>query len=586
MKQLKRYLWLMIVLALVACGSEEPTAVPTEEPEPTAVPTEVPAEPTEELAPTVVPTEVPVEPTAEPTELPAEPKEVPVEPTAVPTEAPPTPTIEPTPAVESFNEMGVSFTYSPDLNISQVTAQKIPAQLLGVEGAPFYFTDVPEFIEMRMDTPQGPAIMYVRPIRDADNVYYATQPADLVADFTAFEEQIAAEGEGRIDQQQLRYLDFASGRGLHAVSYQFETDGVQKITNQNLYYFFDGFTADGRYYVNLSYPIDAPILEDSGDFTDEEREAAEADFDAYVLNQMSPLGDLTADEFSPSLAVLDEMIASIAVAGDASTEISVLANDPDCTNDAAFIRDVTIADAAVINPGETFTKIWEVQNVGTCTWTSAYTAAFINGEDLGWTGFVDVDGIAPGENFQIAVDLTAPRAPGIYEGRWQMVNEALEPFGVAVFVTIVVPQDPITRTPSPVAPISPVGTAVPKDCVDDAIYVDDITIEDGQAINPGERFTKIWEIRNTGTCTWTADYALGYVDGAALGWDGSLNTAVADIEPGDSFQISLDLIAPQETGIYEGRWQLLNDNGQPFGVILFVPIFVPEEPIPTATPEG
>ncbi|MCA9982118.1 MAG: hypothetical protein KDD89_14840, partial [Anaerolineales bacterium] len=162
-----------------------------------------------------------------------------------------------------------------------------------------------------------------------------------------------------------------------------------------------------------------------------------------------PLNDLATSDFTPDLALLDEMVQSIKIAPNASTEVSELANDPNCVNDATYVRDVTIPDASIINPGEPFEKIWEVVNSGTCTWTSAYTAAFSDGDDLGWTGFVEVDRVAPGELFQIAVDLQAPQIPGIYEGRWQMINEVGEPFGVKVYVTIVVPEEPIPATATP-----------------------------------------------------------------------------------------------------------------------------------------
>ncbi len=110
---------------------------------------------------------------------------------------------------------------------------------------------------------------------------------------------------------------------------------------------------------------------------------------------------------------------------------------------------MTIPDATIINPGEPFQKIWEIVNSGTCIWNSAYTAAFSDGDDLGWTGFVQVDRVAPGELFQIAVDLEAPLVPGIYEGRWQMINEVGEPFVLKVYVTIVVPEEPIETESAP-----------------------------------------------------------------------------------------------------------------------------------------
>lgn len=453
MKRTTLMMLLAFVLALVACGAEDPTATPAATAttsavvEPTAEATTTSeATATAELAPTEVmtPTEVVETPTTEAA----------VEPTAEPTATTePTPTVEPTPEVETVDESGVQFSYSPDLGITNVQVAKTPAQLLGVDGAPFYFTDVPEFIRITFDTPQGPGLMYVRPVRDESGQFFSTQTPELIQYFTEFEEQLTLEGEGRLDQQQLAYLKFGGeGKGLRAVSYLYDEPGIFKITNERLYYFFDGFTGDGRYYINLEYPISTALLEDSGEFTPEELAEVSLDFDGYITTTLSPLNEVTVSDFDPDLALVDALVQSLTIDPSASTEVSVLANDPNCVNDSDYVRDVTIPDATIINPGDSFQKVWEVVNIGSCTWTSAYTAIFVDpevGTNMGWTGFVKVEQVRPGETFQIAVDLVAPLEPGIYEGRWQMVNESLEPFGIKVYVTIVVPEEPITVTPTP-----------------------------------------------------------------------------------------------------------------------------------------
>lgn len=37
-----------------------------------------------------------------------------------------------------------------------------------------------------------------------------------------------------------------------------------------------------------------------------------------------------------------------------------------------FVRDVTIPDGTKLYVGEKFTKIWEIQNVGTCVWENRH----------------------------------------------------------------------------------------------------------------------------------------------------------------------------------------------------------------------
>ena len=47
-----------------------------------------------------------------------------------------------------------------------------------------------------------------------------------------------------------------------------------------------------------------------------------------------------------------------------------------------FPIDVTITDDTIMAPGEAFTKIWRLQNAGSCTWTLYYHAAFFYGDRM------------------------------------------------------------------------------------------------------------------------------------------------------------------------------------------------------------
>ena len=39
-------------------------------------------------------------------------------------------------------------------------------------------------------------------------------------------------------------------------------------------------------------------------------------------------------------------------------------------------------------------------------------------------------------------------------------------------------------------------------------FVKDVTIPDGTAVAAGAKFTKTWEIKNAGTCTWNENYVV------------------------------------------------------------------------------
>lgn len=129
---------------------------------------------------------------------------------------------------------------------------------------------------------------------------------------------------------------------------------------------------------------------------------------------------------------------------------------------------------------------------------------------------------------------------------------------------------PATPTPFPTASPFPtltpiIATATPEKLCNAARFVDDVTIPDGTRLNPGESFVKIWELENVGTCTWSEDYELVFSRGDQMSGPDSLSID-QEVEPGDSIQIAVDLIAPTSKGEYRGYWMLSDEEGETFGV--------------------
>lgn len=141
-----------------------------------------------------------------------------------------------------------------------------------------------------------------------------------------------------------------------------------------------------------------------------------------------------------------------------------------------------------------------------------------------------------------------------------------------------------TVTPLP----TPVATPTPEPCKDGMAYVSDINLDDKNMKAPpimakGQKFTKVWRIRNSGTCDWTADFALTYVRGntpAARmgGQDTKIGRVVA---PGQTVDVSVDLVAPQAYGTFQGFWQMKNAEGTRFGETIWVGVKIPAPPTPT-----
>ncbi|MGB4594956.1 MAG: NBR1-Ig-like domain-containing protein [Anaerolineaceae bacterium] len=117
----------------------------------------------------------------------------------------------------------------------------------------------------------------------------------------------------------------------------------------------------------------------------------------------------------------------------------------------------------------------------------------------------------------------------------------------------------------------------------------DITIPDGTEMLPGQTFTKIWRLINTGTCTWTRLYKLVFYSGNDMG-SHQENLFGGEVQPGQMVDISIQLTAPLEPGIYQSNWMLMDGSGNLFGMgwnadaPFWANIYVVEELSPTPIP--
>ncbi len=128
------------------------------------------------------------------------------------------------------------------------------------------------------------------------------------------------------------------------------------------------------------------------------------------------------------------------------------------------------------------------------------------------------------------------------------------PTTIVVTVVTVVPGN----TPTPVPPTS----ATP---CNQASFIADITIPDGSQMAPGEAFTKTWRLKNTGTCSWTTQYALVFDSGTQMGGP-VVQQLTQVVNPGETVDLSVNLVAPAADGTYRGYWRLRDANGNTFGL--------------------
>jgi len=132
-----------------------------------------------------------------------------------------------------------------------------------------------------------------------------------------------------------------------------------------------------------------------------------------------------------------------------------------------------------------------------------------------------------------------------------------------------------TPVPTPtLEPISPTGpiTSV-SGCELSASFLQDVNVPDGTQFRAGETFTKTWRMKNTSSCDWGEGYTVNYLSDAPMSVTGT-----APIRPTPSnanVDISVQLTAPAQSGIYTSTWRLKDPAGQWFGNRVFVVIRVP-----------
>lgn len=155
----------------------------------------------------------------------------------------------------------------------------------------------------------------------------ADRPTDLAGPRTGQNEipVLPIIGASQVMVAQPRVLDFAGGSGVAFVTTY--AQDPQPLTNDNLFYTFQGLTADGRTWISLFYPVRAAGLPAS--FADSPAAADPQTFMngflAYLGQATKELDALKPEQFRPDLGQLDALVRTIALpaAYDAPTVATV-----------------------------------------------------------------------------------------------------------------------------------------------------------------------------------------------------------------------------------------------------------------------
>lgn len=132
------------------------------------------------------------------------------------------------------------------------------------------------------------------------------------------------------------------------------------------------------------------------------------------------------------------------------------------------------------------------------------------------------------------------------------VTSTLPPtHSLASLPTFTPTSEALTSTPT-------LAVTVPPNCKVVAVLLEDVTIPDGAKVAAGEKFTKTWKFKNTGTCPWSG-YTLVFASGERMSAPES--APVPQTLSGKDVNVSVDLVAPTKDGSYTGNFELHDEKG-------------------------
>jgi hypothetical protein len=95
---------------------------------------------------------------------------------------------------------------------------------------------------------------------------------------------------------------------------------------------------------------------------------------------------------------------------------------------------------------------------------------------------------------------------------------------------------------------------------DKSTFIRDVTFPDNSIVKPGQRFTKKWELENTGTARWVDRYLIP--DGLSTGnCSYPAQIRVPTTDPGQTVVISVPVTAASTPGLCYVTWKMTNASG-------------------------
>ncbi len=138
-------------------------------------------------------------------------------------------------------------------------------------------------------------------------------------------------------------------------------------------------------------------------------------------------------------------------------------------------------------------------------------------------------------------------------------------------------------SPTPTFTVIPTDTITPETlvtptlslgpCQDSLIFISDTTFPDYTNVVYGQNIEKQWLIENNGTCDWNENYHLKLLDGYPS-FGAAADFTISSVPAGTQTIISINFVAPSESGTFQTAWQLYNPDGMEVGKPVYMLIIV------------
>ena len=108
---------------------------------------------------------------------------------------------------------------------------------------------------------------------------------------------------------QVEYLDFQNGSGVRYLTQY--AQAAYPVSNDNLFYTFQGITSDNQWLISAVLPASHPLLQGAESMAQDQ--AFYDNFASYVSNTEALLDSQPDSSFNPSLTLLDDLIRTLLV---------------------------------------------------------------------------------------------------------------------------------------------------------------------------------------------------------------------------------------------------------------------------------